>query len=90
MEIAIDRIVGRKVLDITGRVLDSKGSPLVGARVTAAPDGAKREPVAALTDGDGRFTLRLRVADVLDAQRFDIVGFPLPRRAAFLALEAKW
>ena len=39
---------------------------------------------------DTRFTLRLRVADVLDAQRFDIVGFPLPRRAGFLALEAKW
>jgi iron complex outermembrane receptor protein len=39
---------------------------------------------------DGAWTVRLRVADLLDGQRFDVVGFPLPRRSVFAAMEAKW
>jgi iron complex outermembrane receptor protein len=38
----------------------------------------------------GAWTLRVRAADLLDAQRFDVVGFPLPRRSAFARLEATW
>ena len=36
-------------------------------------------------------TLRaaLRVANVLDAERFDVVGFPLPGRSGFFSLETK-
>ena len=39
---------------------------------------------------DGAWTLRFRATDLLDTQRFDIVGFPLPGRSFFLSLEAKW
>jgi iron complex outermembrane receptor protein len=38
----------------------------------------------------GAWTVRVRAADLLDAQRFDVVGFPLPRRSAFASLEATW
>jgi hypothetical protein len=38
----------------------------------------------------GALTLRVRAADLLDGQRVDVVGFPLPRRSAFASLEAKW
>jgi iron complex outermembrane receptor protein len=33
---------------------------------------------------------RLRVANVLDQPRTDLVGYPLPSRAAYAALEARW
>jgi iron complex outermembrane receptor protein len=33
---------------------------------------------------------RLRIANVLDQLRTDLVGYPLPSRAAYAALEARW
>ena len=36
------------------------------------------------------WTARLRASDLLDSQRFDVVGFPLPGRSLFLSLEVKW
>jgi iron complex outermembrane receptor protein len=54
------------------------------------PDQSSLDLEALAETREGHFTLRARIADVLDAQRFDIVGFPLPRRAGFLALEVKW
>jgi vitamin B12 transporter len=60
------------------------------AGLAIIPQQSSLDAEALAQTADERFTLRLRVADVLDAQRFDIVGFPLPRRAGFLALEAKW
>ena len=39
---------------------------------------------------DGLLTLRGRVADVFDAVRTDIVGFPLPGRSIYFGLEATW
>jgi iron complex outermembrane receptor protein len=38
----------------------------------------------------GHLLLRARVANVLDQTRFDLVGFPLPGRAAYLSMEARW
>lgn len=38
----------------------------------------------------GRVAWRLRAANLLDQTRFDLVGYPLPGRAAYLALEARW
>ena len=32
----------------------------------------------------------LRVANVFDAERFDVVGFPLPGRSGFFSMEARW
>jgi vitamin B12 transporter len=37
-----------------------------------------------------RLSLRGRLANVLDQTRTDLVGYPLPGRAANVALEAKW
>jgi len=36
------------------------------------------------------FTLRGRLSNVNNERRFDIVGYPLPGRAVFVSLEAKW
>ena len=33
---------------------------------------------------------RLRHIDVLDARRFDFIGYPLPGRSVHLALEARY
>ncbi len=54
------------------------------------PDQSSLEVELLAQTSDKAWTLRLRAADLLDAQRFDVVGFPLPRRSAFAALEAKW
>jgi iron complex outermembrane receptor protein len=35
----------------------------------------------------GRCTLRVRLADLLDARRVDVVGYPLPGRSLFASLE---
>jgi vitamin B12 transporter len=39
---------------------------------------------------DGLLTVRGRVADLFDAQRTDIVGYPLPGRSIYFGLEATW
>ncbi len=33
---------------------------------------------------------RARISNLFDAERFDVVGFPLPGRSAFFSLEATW
>ncbi len=37
-----------------------------------------------------RVTARGRIANLFDAERFDVVGFPLPGRSGFFSLEATW
>ncbi len=37
-----------------------------------------------------RITARGRVANLFDAERFDVVGFPLPGRSGFFSVEATW
>jgi vitamin B12 transporter len=39
---------------------------------------------------DGLLTVRARVADLFDAPRTDIIGYPLPGRSAYAGLEASW
>jgi vitamin B12 transporter len=39
---------------------------------------------------DGLLTARGRIADVFDARRTDIIGYPLPGRSAYVGLEAVW
>jgi vitamin B12 transporter len=39
---------------------------------------------------DGLLTARLRVADIFDSTRTDIVGYPLPGRSAYFGLETAW
>ncbi len=38
----------------------------------------------------GHVRARLRLANVLDQPRFDLVGFPLPGRAVYAAMEIQW
>ncbi len=76
------RVEGRWVYQ-SSRYADASGLAVI-------PQQGSLDVEALAQTRDARFTLRLRVADVLDTQRFDVVGFPLPRRAGFLALEAKW
>jgi len=35
-------------------------------------------------------TARLRVADIFNATRTDIIGYPLPGRSVYFGLEASW
>jgi iron complex outermembrane receptor protein len=37
-----------------------------------------------------RLAVRGRLANALDQRRMDLIGYPLPGRAAYVALEAKW
>ena len=37
-----------------------------------------------------RVTARGRIANLFDAERFDVVGFPLPGRSGFFSVEATW
>ncbi|MGA7123583.1 MAG: TonB-dependent receptor [Polyangiaceae bacterium] len=37
-----------------------------------------------------RVVLRARLVNLLDQTRFDLIGYPLPGRAAYIAVEAKW
>ncbi len=39
---------------------------------------------------DGLLTARLRVADLFDATRTDVIGYPLPGRSAYFGLETTW
>ena len=38
----------------------------------------------------GRARARARLANVLNQPRFDLVGFPLPGRAVYAAMELQW
>jgi hypothetical protein len=40
--------------------------------------------------GSGHVRARVRLANVLDQPRFDLVGFPLPGRAVYAAMEVQW
>lgn len=39
---------------------------------------------------EGHLTVRCRAADLFDARRTDIIGYPLPGRSVFLAMETTW
>jgi iron complex outermembrane receptor protein len=39
---------------------------------------------------DGLLTARARVADLFDARRTDVVGYPLPGRSVYLGIEAHY
>lgn len=60
------------------------------AGLAVIPDQSSLDAELLAQTRDEVLTARLRCADLLDAQRVDIVGFPLPRRSVFFSLEAKW
>lgn len=63
----------------------------------ADPAGTVVLPAQGSLDLDGelellasRLALRGRLANLLDQPRFDFIGYPLPGRAGYLTLEARW
>jgi vitamin B12 transporter len=53
------------------------------------PEQASLNLDAALACFERALFLRARVADALDAERYDVVGFPLPGRSFFVSLELR-
>jgi vitamin B12 transporter len=58
--------------------------------LTVIPEQGSLDVEAEIGTLGGRLALRGRLADALDQTRTDLVGYPLPGRAANVALEAKW
>lgn len=57
------------------------------AGLIVIPDQATLGVTGAASWLSGRVVTRVRLANVLDAQRFDIVGYPLPGRSVYASLE---
>ncbi len=60
------------------------------AGLVLIPEQSSLDVDAELSSFDGHLSLRGRVANVLDRPRSDLVGYPLPGRAAYVAMEARW
>jgi vitamin B12 transporter len=61
----------------------------------ADPAGLVVIPEQAALDADAElrfrnFSIRGRIANLFNQTRFDLIGYPLPGRNAYLALEAEW
>jgi iron complex outermembrane receptor protein len=67
----------------SSRYVDPAGLGIIGEQTTVDVE-------CDATWFDGLLTLRARVADVFDAPRTDIIGYPLPGRSAYFGLEASW
>ncbi len=67
----------------SSRYVDPAGLGVIGEQVTVDAE-------ADVTFFDGLLVARARLADLFDAVRTDIIGYPLPGRSAYAGLEAKW
>ncbi len=67
----------------SSRYVDPAGLGVIGDQTTVDLD-------AYLAWFDGGLTLRGRVADLFDAVRTDVIGYPLPGRSIYFGLEATW
>ena len=59
------------------------------AGLAVIPEQASLDVDAAFLVLDRTLWVRARVTDVFDAKRYDVVGFPLPGRSAFVSLEVR-
>jgi iron complex outermembrane receptor protein len=66
----------------------SRYADAAGLAVIPEQDSLDAEVMAQLPDE--RASLRVRMTDLTDAPRWDVVGFPLPGRSLFVSLEAQW
>jgi vitamin B12 transporter len=81
---ALERVaLGGRVSHRSSRVADAAGLIVLAAQTTFDLD------VTALLLSE-RIALRAAVENVLDARRFDVLGFPLPGRSYHAAAEAWW
>ena len=74
--------LGARLVYQSSRYGDPAGQAVIPEQVSLDLD-------AALEGFEGSAVLRGRVSDVLDAARFDVVGFPLPGRSLFVSLELR-
>jgi vitamin B12 transporter len=66
----------------------SRYADLAGLEVIPAQGSLDAEGEVSVLDG--HLTLRGRLANLLDQTRKDLIGYPLPGRTAYAALEAQW
>ena len=71
---------GADLLYLSNRFADAAGLVVIPEQTALGLTGAARWLSGALVT-------RVRVANLLDAQRFDIVGYPLPGRSVYASLE---
>ena len=74
--------LGARLLYQSNRYADNAGQEII-------PEQASLDLDASVSCLRGVLILRGRVADALDANRYDIVGFPLPRRSVFVSAEVR-
>jgi vitamin B12 transporter len=74
--------LGARVVYQSSRYADPAGQAVI-------PEQASLDVDAAVEGLGGAAVLRGRVSDVLNAARFDVVGFPLPGRSLFVSLELR-
>lgn len=74
--------LGARLLYQSNRFVDRAGLAVVPEQYDADAD-------LSLESADEGLTLRLRVANVFDRARWDVVGFPLPGRSVFASAEAR-
>jgi vitamin B12 transporter len=74
--------LGARLVYQSNRYADFAGQAII-------PEQASLDLDAALLLLDRTLWLKGRVTDVLDAVRWDVVGFPLPGRSVFVSLEAR-
>jgi vitamin B12 transporter len=74
--------LGARLLYQSNRFVDRAGLAVV-------PEQYDFDADLALESHDEALALRLRVANVLDRARWDVVGFPLPGRSVFASAEAR-
>jgi iron complex outermembrane receptor protein len=80
--------IGRARAELRWSYMSSRYGDTAGLAVIPEQSTIDAELLA--TTSDEVWTLRARAVDLLDARRFDVVGFPLPGRSIFLSLEAQW
>jgi len=74
--------LGMRLVYQSSRYADPAGQAVI-------PEQATFDVDATFECLDGHAMLRGRVADLFDAPRFDVVGFPLPGRSFFVSLELR-
>lgn len=87
------KIPGGAILDrieASARFLYRAGHYADRAGLAVIRDQASLDAELRATGLHGHATARVRVANVLNSDRFDLVGFPLPGRSVFASLEATW
>jgi iron complex outermembrane receptor protein len=68
----------------------SRFADAAGLAVIPAQGSLDAEANVDVAAGEAAMRARVRVANVLNEVRFDVVGFPLPGRSAFVSLEVMW